>query len=136
MTGSLFGGLYEAGIAYGPVWLWVVLTTSSTALLCVYAMASVDLFGKASNLTYRGLVTRGTYSIVRHPAYASKVSTWLIATTPFLIINPWFLVTMFAWTSIYVLRALTEERHIKMVARSEYEAYEKKVPYRFIPYVI
>jgi protein-S-isoprenylcysteine O-methyltransferase Ste14 len=36
------------------------------------------------------------------------------------------------WTLIYVLRALTEEDHLRSVD-GEYAAYAAKVRYRFIP---
>jgi protein-S-isoprenylcysteine O-methyltransferase Ste14 len=42
-----------------------------------------------------------------------------------------FLFGYFMWGVIYVLRALTEERHLLKV--TEYRAYCKKVKYRFIP---
>jgi protein-S-isoprenylcysteine O-methyltransferase Ste14 len=37
-------------------------------------------------------------------------------------------------SSIYYMRAITEERHLGRDA--EYRAYMKKVPYRFIPGVV
>ena len=36
------------------------------------------------------------------------------------------------WSTLYVLRALTEEDHLRSVD-SEYAAYAEKVRYRFIP---
>ena len=37
-----------------------------------YALASIALNFKSSNLTNRGIVARGPYAIVRHPAYITK----------------------------------------------------------------
>lgn len=136
LTVEIFSSLHEAGSFFEPVWLWLVVFTLGVVLLGIYALASVNLYGRASNLTYRGLVTWGAYSIVRHPAYTAKVSSWLLASLPFLFISPWLVLTMIGWATLYILRALTEERHIKMVARAEYEAYKKEVPYRFIPYIV
>ena len=136
LTAGILGGLHEVGAVFGPAWLWVVLSMVGLILLTVYALASVNLYGKASNLTYRGLVTTGTYGIVRHPAYTTKVGSWVLITSPFIVTNPWLIATVIGWTTIYILRALTEERHIKMVARAEYEAYEQQVPWRFVPYVV
>lgn len=136
LTTYMFGGLYEVGAHLESDFWWTLITTAGVVLLIIYAKASVDLFGRASNLTYRGLVTWGTYGMVRHPAYAAKVTAWILATAPFMVYEPWLALTIVGWSGIYILRALTEERHIKMVARTEYEAYEKQVPYRFIPYVI
>ncbi len=136
MTAGILGSLYEVGASFGPPLMWLTLTLVGLGLLTIYALASVNLFGKASNLTYRGLVTTGTYGIVRHPAYASKVGSWVLITSPFVLANPWLVVAIVGWAVIYALRALTEERHIKMVAPVEYAAYEQKVPWRFIPYLI
>ncbi len=42
------------------------------AALAVYSWASIALGFKASNLTNRGIVSRGPYSLIRHPAYTAK----------------------------------------------------------------
>jgi protein-S-isoprenylcysteine O-methyltransferase Ste14 len=52
------------------------------ALMAIYASASVALGFKASNLTHRGVVARGPYAIVRHPAYSCKNLAWWIAAMP------------------------------------------------------
>ena len=48
--------------------------------LCCY-LASTLAFGlRFSNLTYRGVVYRGTYSLTKHPAYLSESLTmWMIS---------------------------------------------------------
>jgi protein-S-isoprenylcysteine O-methyltransferase Ste14 len=45
------------------------------------------------------------------------------------------LASVVGWTMIYVLRALTEEDHLKRVD-GEYAAYAQQVRYRFIPGVV
>lgn len=102
-------------------------------LLLVYAWASVSLGTKCSNLTNRGIVSRGTYSIVRHPAYISKVTVWWLTLLPYLAGNYVAITGMLGWTAVYFLRAVTEERHLR--ADPDYVAYCQKVKYRFIPYV-
>ena len=112
-------------------------------------MASVALGFRASNLTNRGTVTKWPYSVVRHPAYVSKVSCWwLISIALFvsyftvqdlnLIValkkSFFMFLSMLGWTAIYYFRALTEERHL--IKDPEYQAYTQKVKYRFIPKVI
>jgi len=133
---NIFGNMYEIGAIMPDPYMTFVLTVVGLSLICVYTKASVDLLFKASNLTYRGLVTSGTYSIVRHPAYTSKVLTWTILTLPFVAKNPWLIFTILAWSTIYILRALTEERHLLIADREKYFTYMKRVPYRFIPGVI
>src|ERR1044071_5408349 len=82
------------------------------ALICVYAWASLSLGTRCSNLTNRGIVQRGAYRIVRHPAYISKVAAWWITLLPVLANNPLAISGMLVWTAIYYLRAVTEERHL------------------------
>ncbi len=102
------------------------------ALFLIYVCASIALGFKASNLTNRGIVTRFPYSVVRHPAYVSKNLVWWITLLP--VINIWFTLGMLFWTVIYVLRALTEERHL--LSDPDYVEYCKIVKYRFIPGVV
>ena len=53
--------------------------------MTVFAWSSVALGFKASNLTNRGIVSRGPYAFVRHPAYAAKNLAWWIGAVPGLI---------------------------------------------------
>ncbi len=105
----------------------------------VYAWATVALGLRASNLTNRGIVTTGPYRWIRHPAYIAKNFSWWIGAAPLLCkfasTDPWRLVPAIlgtaAWSAIYVLRALTEERHLG--SDPEYQAYRCRVRWRFIP---
>ncbi|MCK7492814.1 MAG: hypothetical protein MZW92_15765 [Comamonadaceae bacterium] len=49
-------------------------------LMAIYASASVALGLKAGNLTHRGIVARGPYAFIRHPAYTCKNMAWWIGT--------------------------------------------------------
>ncbi len=104
----------------------------------IYLAASLALGAKCSNLTNRGIVSRGPYSIVRHPAYLAKNVAWWLTTIPLFFHSSFtmcviiFLSTL-VWTFIYFMRAVTEERHL--MQDPEYREYCKKVPYRFIPKV-
>jgi protein-S-isoprenylcysteine O-methyltransferase Ste14 len=53
---------------------------------------------------------------------------WTLASTPFLYYEPWLGISIAGWSSLYILRALTEERHILMVDRKTYEKYMEKCP--------
>lgn len=113
------------------------------ALMGVYASASVALNFKASNLTHRGIVCRGPYRVIRHPAYVCKNLAWWVGATPLVAAaaqhSVWQAVLVGAsvvgWSLVYVLRALTEEDHLRQVD-GEYDAYCARVRYRFIPGVI
>ncbi|MBL8342223.1 MAG: hypothetical protein JNL30_12200 [Rubrivivax sp.] len=118
----------------------VLLNGLLLALMAVYAGASVALGWKASNLTHRGIVSRGPYAYVRHPAYTCKNMAWWIGAAPLvghafergLVSGLAALGSVAGWTLVYVLRALTEERHLRRVD-SEYAAYAARVRWRFVP---
>ncbi len=109
--------------------------------LGVYSWASVALGFKASNLTNRGIVARGPYACVRHPAYVAKNFAWWIGALPMFAGElasrnfealGYSLLAMSGWTAIYALRAITEERHLLM-ADNGYAEYMRRVKWRFIP---
>ncbi len=112
-------------------WWTLLLRFSILGLLAVYVSATIALGFKASNLTNRGIVTKFPYSIVRHPAYASKVLMWWLTLMPVMTIL--FALGMLFWTCIYYLRAITEEHHLEQ--DPEYNTYAQKVKYRFIPQI-
>jgi protein-S-isoprenylcysteine O-methyltransferase Ste14 len=111
-------------------------------LMAVYSWASVALGWKASNLTHRGIVARGPYAVVRHPAYVCKNMAWWIGSAP-LVMTAFSestlsgvatLGSVVGWTLLYALRALTEEDHLRSVDGA-YAAYAAKVRYRFVPWL-
>ncbi|HUQ09315.1 MAG TPA: hypothetical protein VM146_03295 [Steroidobacteraceae bacterium] len=111
------------------------------ASLAVYSWASVALGFKASNLTNRGIVARGPYAFVRHPAYTAKNLAWWIGALPNLYLvfadgdlrrAAYALLALCGWTTIYALRAITEERHLLM-GDNGYAEYMARVRHRFIP---
>lgn len=111
-------------------------------LMSIYTWASISLGLKASNLTNRGTVSRGPYSVIRHPAYICKNLFWWVAAVPLVLraanAGDWgtvclVILSLAAWTGIYTLRALTEERHLKM--DPDYRAYCERVKWRYIPRV-
>ncbi|MGO8669824.1 MAG: methyltransferase family protein [Capsulimonadaceae bacterium] len=130
----------------------IFYAVAGIALFTLYVVADLTCLLKAGNLTYRGLVDRGPYSVVRHPMYTSKTLAWCLFTLPgmaihwqtahlsfgaanvavpmltgqFQVIGP-----MIAWVAIYALRAITEERYL--LRYREYREYCKRVKYRFIP---
>jgi protein-S-isoprenylcysteine O-methyltransferase Ste14 len=115
-------------------YLDVSLKILSLIFLTLFTVATINLGPHFSNLCHRGLVTKGLYGIVRHPAYSCKLIAWLISLCATgLIVYGWFF--YLAKAAIYALRALTEERHLAQVD-PEYLEYCRKVRYRFIPGII
>jgi protein-S-isoprenylcysteine O-methyltransferase Ste14 len=109
--------------------------------MTVFAWSSLSLGFKASNLTNRGIVRKGPYRFVRHPAYAAKNFAWWLGALPtlgvFLYAGNWqglaySLIALAGWSAIYVLRALTEERHLRLLDNG-YAQYAEQVRWRFIP---
>lgn len=101
-------------------------------LVILLKVWSIFVLGsKSSNLTNRGIVTGGPYKWIRHPHYFFKLIVWWIGIIPSGIGNSWLFAGMIFWTTIYVLRAMTEEDFLK--EDIEYQQYMKKVKWRFIP---
>ena len=151
VTSTFFGASNEQinilfrGSLHHPV-TWILRGVAVLALLLLTS-ASFSLFTKASNLTHRGIVRHGPYAWVRHPGYVGKNLFWLATLIPvFFAVDtsdptfPWGRHLLYclataggfiAWSTIYVLRALTEEKLLRQ--DPEYVAYCQKVKYRFIP---
>ncbi|HKE93048.1 MAG TPA: hypothetical protein VKB34_01970 [Povalibacter sp.] len=109
--------------------------------LAIFSWASIALGFKASNLTNRGIVTHGPYAFVRHPAYVAKNLAWWLGALPTMsalfVASDWrglaySLLAVSGWTAIYVLRAITEERHL-LLSDNGYAQYIQKVRWRFVP---
>jgi len=123
--------------AYGLQWPAGIIMLG---LMAIYTWASVSLGLKASNLTNRGTVGRGPYRVIRHPAYICKNLFWWVAAVPVVLrfaqAGEWgtvclAILSLAAWTGIYTVRALTEERHLK--ADPDYRAYCERVKWRYVP---
>ncbi|HMY18952.1 MAG TPA: DUF1295 domain-containing protein [Polyangium sp.] len=125
----------------------IFLASCSIASFAVYTASTVVFGLHFSNLTHRGIIQTGPYSVVRHPAYASKNFSWWCVMFPYAVYQAiaqpsWdslgTLITHFVGlltlTGLYYFRAITEERHLSK--DPEYQDYMKKVPHRFIPGVL
>jgi protein-S-isoprenylcysteine O-methyltransferase Ste14 len=137
LTSRLLGAQVSDFPQFDNPTVHVVLNVALLALLACYAWASVALGLKASN---RGIVRRGPYAFVRHPAYVCKNLAWWIGAAP--LVSSAFdqglydgisaIVSAAGWSMLYVLRALTEEDHLRGVDH-EYALYAEQVRYRFVP---
>ena len=88
-------------------------------------------------------MTHGPYAFVRHPTYAAKNLAWWLGALPMTSMMvgsanwkrlAYCLFAVFGWTTIYALRAITEERHLRL-ANNGYAEYAQAVRWRFIPKV-
>jgi len=140
VSGAILGSQVSDFPQFDGPTVHLVLNGLLLALMAGYASTSVALGFKASNLTHRGIVSRGPYALVRHPAYVFKNLAWWLASVP--MVSVAFTQSLFdgvqavasviGWTMLYVLRALTEEDHLRSVD-GDYAAYAAKVRYRFVP---
>jgi protein-S-isoprenylcysteine O-methyltransferase Ste14 len=122
-----------------PVAVHLAINAVLLAFFAFYAWASVSLGFKCSNLMHRGIVCRGLYRRVRHPAYLFKNLAWWTGAIPLLAGLAqtslkdffWTVFCIAGWTCIYILRSLAEERHLSRHA--DYRLYMEQVRFRFIP---
>lgn len=124
-------------------WMITIFTSMMVSSYIVYMSATLWFGVRFSNLTNRGIIRKGPFSIIRHPAYASKNFAWWCVMFPAIIYNAQHtgmglasmqIVGLMLMTYTYYLRAITEERHLS--ADPVYLDYCKQVPYRFIPKIL
>ena len=104
-------------------WLWGGAIVFLTA---IYTWSSVAFGPRFSNLTNRGIITNGPYRWGKHPAYLCKNLSWWLMFVPFLgnetrseaLLH---CLALLGVNAIYVLRAWTEERHLR--SDEHYRAY-------------
>jgi len=140
ITSAVLGRQVSDFPQFGDATMHLLLNLTLLGLMFVYTSASVALGLKASNLTHRGIVTKWPYSMVRHPAYLCKNVAWWIGGIPLVLAafseslygGVLSVASIVGWSLLYVLRAVTEEDHLRSVD-GEYDAYAQKVRYRFVP---
>lgn len=115
---------------WNAAWMDVALKMLTLFMFSIYVWATMAFGLRFSNVTNRGIITRGPYAWVRHPAYLAKnVAWWTENIRSF--VSPWQFVFLAGWNFIYYLRAITEENHL--MKDPDYQAYVKRVRSRFIP---
>lgn len=107
----------------------LIIQGATLAMFAVYSAATVAFGAKFSNLTNRGIVKRGPYAIIRHPAYTCKCIAWWLEHLNH--ISPQTALALIGLCGVYALRAWTEERHLSQ--DPDYVAYKKKVRWAAIP---
>jgi hypothetical protein len=129
ITGQIIGSNANDYFSFQNEAYTFILRIFLVLLYLIYLSATFALGAKSSNLTNRGIVTKGPYSVIRHPAYVSKNMAWFITVLPLGSIPA--ILGQIIWAMIYHLRAVTEERHL--MQDPDYVEYCKKVRYKYIP---
>jgi len=80
------------------------------------------------------LVTSGPYSKVRHPGYSGLFLIYFGLALVFGIV--WMLIPAAIFSVLTCLTATKEEQLLRERFGGEYEEYERRVPWRFIPRII
>ena len=117
-------------IMSGSPWLFCLVGIAILLLIWIYLYGTIAFGFRFSNLTHRGIICRGPYRWVRHPAYAAKNLSWWLISLPFLS-SPAACVRLLLLNVLYVFRALTEEHHLSR--DPVYREYMRQVKWRFIP---
>ena len=138
VTGSLFAfapfvaSNQMEDLVFNSLGLFYAAKIIEMLTLGVHIYSDVSLGPSVANITLKKLQTRGFYGLIRHPGTTTKLLLWLIQA---IIYKKFWTMKFFfgylGWGIVYVLRALTEERHLKKFP--EYREYCKKVTHRFFP---
>lgn len=119
-------------LLFDSIGLLYAVKIAEVLMLAAHIYTDVSLGPSVANITLRKLQTRGFYSFIRHPGTTLKLSYFLLSSIFFKVFWQFrFIYGYLMWGMVYVLRAITEERHLKHFA--EYREYMKKVKYRFLP---
>jgi protein-S-isoprenylcysteine O-methyltransferase Ste14 len=117
---------WPSTLAFTP--LSITAAILMLALLGLYVSATVVFGLRFSNLSNRGVITSGPYRLMKHPAYfAHAANAWILC----LVLLPaggidlglGRILVPLAFTLLYRLRAVTEERH--MSEDAAYVAYAR-----------
>jgi len=128
---GLYLPLSEGGNALGLSEVTLLgLRGLGLVFFAIYLWATLALGVRFSNLSNKGIIARGPYRWVRHPAYVCKNLAWWMEKLPTMA-GLHNLLPLLAWNAVYVLRGLTEERHLR--TDLAYQAYCERVCYRFVP---
>ena len=135
------GGFALAGLDFRFGWTrvphWIVGTASVLLLISYGLYAEVmreNAWLSRSVEIQEGqtVVDTGLYGIVRHPMYA--VTTLLFLSMP-LILGSWISFTVFLIYPVLMVKRIKHEERLLEAELAGYRDYQKKVPYRLIPFL-
>jgi len=134
--GPLIANVAPQSFAFADQPAIYIFKVVEIVLLLALVYSDLSLGPSGVNITLKRLQTRGPYGIIRHPGTVCKLSLWWLQTAFYaqFWMSPQLIIGHLAWNALYVMRALTEERHLRQHA--EYREYMKRVKYRFIPGLI
>lgn len=97
--------------------LGALLVIAILSLTFAYSWATVAFGIRFSNLTHRGIITNGPYSLTKHPAYIAKNLSWWLIYLPFVPVVGvrqaiGGCLALLVVNGIYYVRAKTEEAHL------------------------
>lgn len=139
---SALGILFIAGMDWRLKWQPDFSFAAQVAGLALYVGGfAVFLWAMASNKFFSSVVriqtdrghtvqTGGPYRIVRHPGYASIITTGIGAAL--LLGSPWSLIPAAFSASFYILRTALEDRTLRAELPG-YQEYAQRVRYRLFP---
>jgi len=134
--GPLIANMAPQSFAFADQPAIYIFKVVEIVLLLALVYSDLSLGPSGVNITLKRLQTRGPYGVIRHPGTVCKLSLWWLQTAFYaqFWMSPQLIIGHLAWNALYVMRALTEERHLRQHA--EYREYMKRVKYRFIPGLI
>ena len=122
---------------------WSVMPVPVTVVASVLFLASYALYAEVLRenaylsrtvkvVEGQKVVDTGLYGIVRHPMY---MATILLFTMMPLILGSWYALIPFAVYPVAIVVRLKNEEELLKRELPGYEAYQKKVKYRLLPFV-
>ncbi len=141
-SGLLFvAGFIVAGLDFRFGWskmpLWVVIVASVVLLVSYALYAEVMRENAYLSRTVevqegQRVVDTGLYGIVRHPMYA--VTLWLFLSIPLVLGSWWALLCFAPYIAVIAVRICNEEK-LLVAGLAGYDAYQKRVKYRILPFI-
>lgn len=113
-----------------PAWAGWVGVLLAAVSLCIFWRGHVDLGVNWSPTLQifekHELITRGIYSLIRHPMYASQ---WILAIASPLLLQNWIagFMNLLAFIPFYFLRVKAEEQLMLEQFGDQYRSYMQKV---------
>lgn len=125
----------SANTNYPKLWNWIGIVSILLSLAGIFWVFRVNTY--AARVVYvqpgQRLITTGPYAIVRHPMYLSMIPGYCgipLAVGSFLGVIPMVLCSL-----ALIFRTYHEEEFLLETFGKEYQDYQRRVPYRVIPFV-